>query len=40
MDPTRPPESAAKELKAENKRLSSQFKAQHALLVAFFTLLL
>lgn len=41
MNGSTPAESAAsKDLKAENKRLAVTFKAQHGLIVAFFTLIL
>ena len=33
-------EATPKDVKAENKRLEVQFKAQHGIVVAFFTLLL
>ncbi|WPH04038.1 Hypothetical protein R9X50_00692200 [Acrodontium crateriforme] len=40
MDKGASKDSGPKDLKAENKRLSVQFKAQHGLLVAFFALIL
>ncbi|KAK4890832.1 mannose-ethanolamine phosphotransferase gpi13 [Elasticomyces elasticus] len=40
MDDGEPDSSAADELKNQNKRAAVQFKAQHALVVAFFVLLL
>lgn len=40
MENGTPKGEASKDIKAENNRLSVQFKAQHGLVVAFFILIL